>query len=284
VRSRSSPAPDLEALSRALVAGLVRELRLTPKPGLVDLEDCGAHPDLSLPLMERSILLVGEYLEALRGSVERGEPLGAQIALARAAEGRMLATLGTNTHKGALFLGGLLVLAVDRAGPDDEAAVRRAVAEVARVLAAAAPPSGTHGDEARRRHGVGGILAEAAAGLPSVFEVAVPALRAALADGADPEAASFLALGRLMQAVEDTTALHRCGRDGLEHLRRDGARLEQLVPAGAHVPFLRERNQHYRRLNLTMGGVADLLGAALGWLVFRGELADSPAAPPGAAR
>jgi triphosphoribosyl-dephospho-CoA synthetase len=266
------------------VAGLRRELRLTPKPGLVDLEDCGSHPDLSLALMERSIRLVGAYLEALRASVERGEPLGSHVALARAAERRMLATLGANTHKGALFLGGLLVLAVDRAGPHDEAAVRRAVAEVARALAAAAPPSGTHGAVARRRHGVGGILGEAAAGLPSVFEVAVPALRAAIAYGADPDAASFLALGRLMQAVEDTTALHRCGRAGLEQLRRDGARLEQLVRTGAHVPFLRERNARYRRLNLTMGGVADLLGAALGWLVFRGELAASPAAPPRAAR
>lgn len=277
-RWRSSPGPDLARLTPALVEGLRRELHLTPKPGLVDREDSGSHPDLSLALMERSIVLVGAYLDALRDSVERGEPLPAQIALARAAEQRMLARLGTNTHKGALFLGGLLVLAVARARTDDEGAVRRALAEVAGEVAAATAPRGTHGDLARTRHGVGGIVGEAAAGLPSVFEVAVPALRAALAGGAAPDDAAFLALARLMQAVEDTTALHRCGRAGLERLRRDGAGLERHLATGAHVPFLRKRNERYRRMNLTMGGVADLLGAALGWLAFRGELAD--AEPP----
>jgi hypothetical protein len=29
----------------------------------------------------------------------------------------------------------------------------------------------------------------------------------------------------------------------------------------------------YRRMNLTMGGIADLLAAALGWLIYRGEIA-----------
>jgi triphosphoribosyl-dephospho-CoA synthase len=69
--------------------------------------------------------------------------------------------------------------------------------------------------------------------------------------------------------------LHRCGRAGLARLREDGARLERLVPAGAHVAFLHDRNALYRRMNLTMGGVADLLGATFGWLGYRGEL-DAP--------
>jgi triphosphoribosyl-dephospho-CoA synthase len=262
----------LERLAAALVEGLRRELHLTPKPGLVDLEDRGSHPDLSLELMDRSIELVGGYLDELCASVAGGEPLALQVAIARRAEQRMLERLGTNTHKGAIFVGGLLVVARHRAGADDEAALRPALSAVAREVAAATAPRGTHGDDARRRFRVGGILAEAAAGLPSVFDVAVPAFRAAAARGADPATASFSMLAGLMQAVEDTTALHRCGLEGLARLREDGARLERLVADGAHLPFLRERNAHYRRMNLTMGGVADLLGAALGWLVYVDEL------------
>ena len=75
-----------------------------------------------------------------------------------------------------------------------------------------------------------------------------------------------------MQTVQDTTALRRCGQQGLDTLRADGARLERLVARREHLPFLRERYREYRRLNLTMGGVADLLGLALGWLVYRGEV------------
>lgn len=226
--------------------------------------------------MERSIELVGAYLRTLGGSLVRDEPLRAQIAIARRAEQVMLAELGANTHKGAIFLAGVLAIASHRGGTHDEPALREAVSSVASEIAAVAAPRETHGEAARRRYRVGGILGEVEAGLPSVFEVGVPAFRAAIARGYDGAAASFSMLARLMQTVEDTTALHRCGPAGLALLRADGARLERLVGAGRHVPFLLERNALYRRMNLTMGGVADLLGIGLAWLAHRGELPPVP--------
>jgi triphosphoribosyl-dephospho-CoA synthase len=144
-------------------------------------------------------------------------------------------------------------------------------------VAAVATPRGTHGDAARKRFRVGGILREVEAGLPSIFEVALPAFRSAVLRGEGEAAASFRMLASLMQTVEDTTALHRCGRPGLDRLREDGARLDHLITAGAHVPFLRERNALYRRMGLSMGGVADLLGTAFGWLAYRGEIPMSSA-------
>ena len=48
----------LERLADGLARGAALELYLTPKPGLVDLADCGSHPDLSLAVMERSIRIV----------------------------------------------------------------------------------------------------------------------------------------------------------------------------------------------------------------------------------
>jgi triphosphoribosyl-dephospho-CoA synthetase len=264
-------------LASALGEGLRRELDLTPKPGLVDREGCGAHRDLSFPLMERSIALVAAYLGEVAGSVARGAPLTAQVALARQAEGRMLEVLGTNTHKGAIFLGGLVLVADGRrGGGDDEASLRQAIGAVAIELAPLRGGGSTHGEAARRAFHVGGILAEAARGLPAVFEAALPAFRSTRARGQDEEAAAFAMLAALMQVVEDTTALHRCGPAGLLILREDGARLAGLVEAGSHLPFLRARSEAYRKLGLTMGGVADLLGLAFGWLGHRGELIDGP--------
>jgi triphosphoribosyl-dephospho-CoA synthase len=233
--------------------------------------------------MERSIGLVGAYLRTLGGSLVRDEPLHAQIAIAQRAERVMLAELGTNTHKGAIFLSGVLLIASRRVGSDDEPALRAAVSSVASEIAALTARRATHGEVARRRYRVSGILGEVEAGLPSVFDVGVPAFRAAVRRGGDDAAASFAMLARLMQTVEDTTALHRCGPMGLARLRADGARLERLVSAGTHVPFLLARNALYRRLNLTMGGVADLLGVGLGWLAHRGELPHA-ALPGGSAR
>jgi len=74
-----------------------------------------------------------------------------------------------------------------------------------------------------------------------------------------------------MQKVEDTTALRRCGPLGLARLRRDGARLEELLLAGLDpVPFLINANDDYRRERLTMGGVADLIGMCAAWASFTG--------------
>lgn len=290
--ARPDPADGLARLAEALERGLRHELRLTPKPGLVDRRDAGSHPDLTFELMERSVTLVGGYLRAVAASLARGEPLDAQVALGRAAEADMLATLGANTHRGAIFLGGLTLVARHRAGPGrparparpgepggapgpEEAALRAALGEVARALQPDHQALRSHGEAARRAFGVGGVLGEARAGLPSVFAAALPAWRAARARGRDPEAAAFAALAALMLVVEDTTALHRGGAAGLARLRRDGRELSRRLEAGEdHRVFLAEANVAWRAERLTMGGVADLLGVALGLLVEAGELAE----------
>jgi len=71
-------------------------------------------------------------------------------------------------------------------------------------------------------------------------------------------------MATLMRKVEDTTAVRRCGLEGLERLRRDGAILQDLLDMGRDPePFLVLLNEDYRRDNLTMGGVADCM--ALTW-------------------
>jgi triphosphoribosyl-dephospho-CoA synthase len=265
-------SPGCEALAAALEAGLLLELRLTPKPGLVDRQDPGSHPDLTFELMERSVALVGAYLCELAGSLSRGEPLGAQVALGRAAEARMLATLGANTPRGAIFLGGRVLGARHRAAAG-EADLPAAVSAAAEALLPGRALAGSHGAAARRAFGVGGVVGEAQAGLPSVFRHALPAWRAARARGQAEDPAAFAAMAALMQVVEDTTALHRCGAPGLARLRSDGRELSRRLEAGEeHVEYLAGLNDAYRAERLTMGGVADLLGVALGLLVEAGEL------------
>lgn len=261
-----------EKLAAALLRGLTAELTLTPKPGLVDLWDNGSHADLSLPKMLASIELLQLYFAELIAALVTGEGEGELIAIGRRAEARMLSRLGTNTHKGAIFLGGLLVAAHARAGRGEPEALRPAVAAVAGEIIAQLSPVSSHGAVARQNYRVGGILAEAGAGLPGLFDVALPAWHASLKRWAQPLRASFAMLAALMQSVEDTTALHRCGPPGLERLRRDGRTLELLLAGGEDpVPLLQQLNEDYRRCNLTMGGVADLLGLAFGYLDFLGE-------------
>ncbi len=255
----SSTCSDIQRLADCLGEGLRSELFLTPKPGLVDLLDSGAHADLSLPLMLQSVTLVTagyrQFADALR---EQASPR-ALVALGRAIEDQLRDRLGTNTHKGAIFLGGLLLCALPHACRN-RISWSAAVAAVAQDILADHRTGNTHGARVRRQHRAGGILEEARRGLPTLFATALPTLAAARGSGFTEAESAFLVMARLMQKVDDTTTLHRGGPAGLARLRNDGRTLEKtLLQRRNPFPLLHRVNHEYRALHLTMGGVADLL-------------------------
>lgn len=273
----SSRISEIEQWAMFLVKGIAMELYMTPKPGLVDLADCGSHRDLSLAAMEHSIRIIAGYLDLLCRSLACGEDFDHQTAIGRRAEQAMLDSLGTNTHKGYLFLSGLLLVAAWHASPADEQSLREQVAALAGKFFAARGEQATHGQQQRALHGAGGIVQEALNGLPSLFDEAVPAYFAAIKRYGHPKTASFLMLARLMQSVDDTTTLYRCGTMGLSRIKRDGRQLERIIARnGDFEQFLHELNREYIRMNLTMGGVADMLGLSYGYLLASGCLLGVP--------
>lgn len=264
---------EIEKLASALAWGSAMELYLTPKPGLVDLADNGSHPDLSIGIMERSIGYVSDYLDEIVESLRGGEPFVSQKAIAIRAEQRLYDNLGTNTHKGYIFLSGMLLIARHHAGAPDEASVRKSLAAISESFFSTTVENGTNGERARRSFNAGGIVREAIDGYPSLFDDALPAFRKALERHGCAHTASFAMMASLMQTVDDTTTLHRAGLQGLERVRHDGRRLERIISDGEDfIAFLEEINQDYIRMNITIGGVADMLGIAFGCLVASGEL------------
>ena len=257
----------LAALARSLVNGARAELDLTPKPGLVDRADNGSHPDLSWELMSRAIDELPWYYEELIALGEAGDPdLAACAAAGIRAEARMAAAAGSNTHRGYLFLSGLLLLAAAADTTGTDCGWREQIRALAGCLVGrhGSPAGSSHGEEARRRHGVRGVRGEALGGLPSVFDHGLPAFRRGLLAFGAREAAQHYLMAVLMTTVEDTTAIHRCGPAGLARLKADGAALAALLEGnGDHLARLRSLNGEYRAMRLTMGGVADCLALTL---------------------
>ncbi len=269
----SSPRQlEIGRLVESLVRGAALELYLTPKPGLVDLADTGAHPDLCLDTMERSIHSIADYLLELCRSLAAGERFDHQVAIAKRAERNMFQALGTNTHRGYLFLSGLLLIAHWHSTTPGESALRGTISSLAGDFFATHGEKSTNGSKARQSYRAGGIVAEALDGFPSLFSVALPAFREAWGRR-DLRNASFAMLAQLMQTVEDTTTLHRGGPFALSRIRRDGRILERIIAQGGDcVPFLAELNRLYILNGITMGGVADMLGLSYGYLLFRNEI------------
>ena len=249
------------------------ELYLTPKPGLVDRLDNGSHPDLSVPLMEQSIGIVNDYLREIVVSLRADEPFICQRDIAIRAERRLYDELGTNTHKGYIFLSGMLLIARHHAAMPDETCVRESLSTISRAFFDTAGHSDSNGEKARRKYHAGGIVSEAIGGYPSLFDAALPAFRAAFARYECVTTASFAMMARLMQCVDDTTTLHRAGPGGLARVKRDGARLERAIAEGGdHHALLVELNHDYVRANITIGGVADLVGICYALLIVDGEI------------
>ncbi len=129
-----------ESLGNLAVEALIAEVDLTPKPGLVDRRNNGAHRDMDRELFHRSARALEPYFRhAAELGMERADCMAALQSAGRAAEGAMLeATGGVNTHRGAVYACGILTAALGSVlvrGGD--------VLETAASLArAGTPPSG----------------------------------------------------------------------------------------------------------------------------------------------
>ncbi|MCW5259056.1 triphosphoribosyl-dephospho-CoA synthase MdcB [Verminephrobacter eiseniae] len=123
----------------------------------------------------------------------------------------------------------------------------------------------SHGSRACAKYGVGGAQAQAAAGFPSVYRVALPAYRAALARSAAPNQARVQAFFALLGHLDDTNLLHRGGREGLAYARVQAARF--LADGGVFQARWQRRatdlHLAFRQRWLSPGGSADLLAVCL---------------------
>jgi triphosphoribosyl-dephospho-CoA synthase len=257
-------------LSTAAVLALIEEAELTPKPALVDRRGNGAHRDLDLARLRRSArsLQDGFADMARAAAVEKSPPrLREQIGrIGRGMERRMLmATDGSNAHRGAIWALGLLVTAAAQRWERNAARIAAAAAALARLPDRFAPSRPSNGEQARLRYGAAGARGEARAAFPHVIGVGLPALHAALDRGAPEDRAQLDALMAIMASLDDTCLLHRGGPAALQTAKA-GARAV-LAAGGTAAPAGMERlhRLHARLMALwaSPGGSADLLGVTL---------------------
>ena len=272
--ARNAAAPTAQAIGRAATLALHDELALSPKPGLVTLTDRGSHADMDAHTFMRSLFALRNYFVHIAELGAAGAPFDALERCGIAAEARMLAaTGGINTHRGAIFMLGLLCAA---AGALAREGSRLAPAALRRTLLArwgealalrARRPSTLPGGMAARRLGLRSASAEAALGFPTLFETAEPALRAARARGLAAAPARLDTLFAVMAVLDDSNLAHRGGLEGL-HFAQAAAR-GFLAAGGAAARGGLQRAEalgaEFVRRRLSPGGAADTLAAAC-WL------------------
>ncbi|HWT97410.1 MAG TPA: triphosphoribosyl-dephospho-CoA synthase MdcB [Terriglobales bacterium] len=263
------PVARFREIGDLAVTCLKLEVATYPKPGLVSHVDNGAHHDMDATLLNRSAETLRPFFTDLAAAGAAGAGMDRLRAIGIAAEREMLlATGGVNTHRGAIF--GLGLLCAAAGFRETYAADHTLGALIAQVwghdILAGPQPLRSHGAEAGRRYGVGGARMEAAQGLPAVYDIALPALRAARTIAAgDEEAARVQACLQLIAQVADTNMLHRGGSEGLAFAQGEAEAF--LAQGGIAAADWRDNAMAIHRAftarNLSPGGCADLLAMAL---------------------
>lgn len=247
------------------------EINTWPKPGLVSHVDAGSHNDMNADTFTRSAKTLHPYFAALAQAGARRDDMTALRKIGLRAEQAMLAaTLGVNTHRGAIFGIGLLSAAAGvrlAHGTYPHASLGAIVTrEWGHAIEAGPRAADSHGEVVAHRYGAGGARREAARGFPSVYEIGVPALRAAAMHAhGDREAMRVQACFALIAVVEDTNLLHRGGPEGLAYAQREAQAF--LDCGGIAQADWRARAAAIHRAfvarNLSPGGSADLLAMSV---------------------
>ena len=241
------------------------ELETTPKPGLVDRHDNGAHNDMDMALMSKSIDSLRPFFVklALYGStcgenhdipdVQEVRRIGLE-----AEKAMFTATGGVNTHRGALFAIGLTTLAAAWCSARDVRVGSKQLREVIMQVAQGfAPTAGTHGNKAVNAHRVTGALDLAKDGYEQLFNEWLPAYCDYLAEDADNARHRLLLL--IMSQLDDTNVIHRVGYDRAQKVKREARELLDKYD----MQGLEQMNRDYIALNISPGGSADMVALTL---------------------
>ena len=256
---------------------LQAELDTTPKPGLVDRNDNGAHCDMDHALMQRSIKALHPYFVRLAklGFTDKQPCHDEIVHIGIEAEREMFkATGGVNTHKGALFSIGLATVALageafsritqaERCGTmayndvnsKQIQSLSNSIASLARLFP---DTNGTHGSKAKANNILKGALDNAREGYTQLFKAWLPFYIDRIAEG--DNYALHKTLLRIMCDLDDTNIVYRTSMETMQEVKTEA---RQMLDTSRNIvnfeAALQAMNTDYIHRNISPGGSADML-------------------------
>ncbi len=253
--------------TRALKA----ELNTTPKPGLVDTHDSGAHRDMDHALMMRSIRAMHPYFVRLATLGYDSPQLPAHDDIVRigieAEKAMFNSTGGVNTYKGALFSMGLAVTAATYIIGRGEVAttthgkeyVPNSLLSTTIIQLANGFPDtcGTHGSRAKQLAQAGcklkSALDNAREGYSQLFGEWLPFYETRIKG--DDSYVKHKTLLRIMCDLDDTNIVYRTDYATMQQVKTQARHLlEDFSEAG-----IDDLNRDFVSRNISPGGSADML-------------------------
>ncbi|HBB46199.1 MAG TPA: hypothetical protein DCZ78_05045 [Blautia sp.] len=226
-------------IEQCIKSTILGEVYTTPKPGLVDRHDNGAHHDMNVYTFERSADAITPYLAKMffEGYFWKRnlQNLFPRIRWFDTAE--ILASASEMTEK---------ALEADFFEMSQRTPV-------------------THGEILFQKYKERGIRGEAQKGFPIIGETALPLMRQYRAIGLDENRSNINVLLRIMMELKDTNVWSRGSYADVIWIQEQAEKIWK--PGGVFfetgMKKIEKLNQECIRRNLSPGGAADLLAATL---------------------
>lgn len=264
---------------------LLYEVSASPKPGLVDRFNQGAHTDMDFFTFMASSASLTHYffncaVEGMKYSGQNPEKLFGDLRdFGIGAEKAMFeATEGVNTHKGLIFSLGIICAAASCCMLENEVecvdtdTLCTKVSQMtqglcSRELEFISKSDGlTYGEKTYRIYGFKGIRGEVEEGFPTVRNCSLPVFKK-LKSQRTLHINDILVetLLQLMAVNEDTNIAARHNMEALEYVKQYASRVLEsggmLTPQG--VQMIYEMDKEFIRKNISPGGSADLLAVTV---------------------
>ncbi len=260
-----------EKLSEYACEALEKEVLTTPKPGLVDKENCGAHTDMDINTFKKSTEALRPYFyEFVMCGISEHEKTVEEIMhklrkIGVNAENAMYnATNNVNTHKGLIYSLGLLLSDMGRCLMGESSKLCELASDgVSKAFESAKLNPATHGEMLYQKTGATGIRGEAMLGFPNARHAAdvLSEYKKTLSEND----ARLLTLAEIMRTLEDTNVIYRGGEEALYFMRERANEIASynIKDINTIIERLKVLDCEFIQKNISPGGCADTLALAV---------------------
>jgi len=274
-----------EYIARLALKSLLYEVAATPKPGLVDRNNSGAHRDMDFfTFMSSSAAIADVFrkcaMEGINFDLDDSTLLLKNIRpIGIEGEKRMFeATNNVNTHKGLIFSLGIITAAAGNLYKKSEGRITFSPDEISSKVREITKgichefkeidnkEKLTYGEMLYKKYGIKGIRGEVESGFETVIKVSLPIMKK-LVEEKKGSINDILVetLIHLMANTEDSNILGRHNLEVLSYVKEMGRKAIKLGGffSGEGRNFIEEMDRDFIGKNISPGGSADLLAVTI---------------------
>ncbi|MWP50073.1 MULTISPECIES: triphosphoribosyl-dephospho-CoA synthase CitG [unclassified Gilliamella] len=263
---------------------LIKEICLSPKPGLVDMNNSGSHRDMDFQTFIHSISAISHWFEHFYNYGKTSALNDNKLFLAgirpigiECEQAMFQATNQINTHKGGIFAFGLLLGAIGRLEqlglPTNAQSICEQVSAICQGIVQSELQQNNQansiGEKLFKRHKLPGARGEAESGYATVRNISLPIYQEMQNHSYDEETSLLQVMLHLLAFNQDTNLVARGGLEGLAFVQEQA---QKLIKQGGITHPQAQQNLHQLDIelierNLSPGGTADLI--AVTWFLFQ---------------